>query len=185
MADYIPALEVMIRNNGGYNLIQLNDGSGGASFAGITQAAQPNWQGWELLKHHSQISALKSLVNTYYAEQFWLPVGGDNIQSQRIASTLFGLAVKKGVEQAVKMAQLVVGQRADGVMNRQTVLKLNAMDAELFVLRFAMVKAQGQSDEAMLTTMPARMMARLTKPLGYSPRPAKPCVLQNTAMQMA
>jgi|GEM_PF-1952238 len=164
MADFIPALEVMIRNEGGYNLIQRNDELGGTSFAGITSIAVPNWQGWELVERDPHHPTLISLVKSYYMEQFWQLIAGDDIQSQRIASTLFDFAVTQGVEKAVQTAQLIVGQQADGIMNQATIVKLNTMDEELFVLRYSMVKAQGRTNEVVVTKTPEKVITHLKVP---------------------
>lgn len=164
MADFIPALEVMIRNEGGYKLIQRREELGGASFAGITSKVVPNWQGWELVKQDPHHPTLISLVKSYYFDEFWLLIGGDDIQSQRVASSLFDFAVTNGVEKAVKVAQIVVGAQPDGVMNSQTLLRLNNMDEELFVLRYAMGKVQRFTDEHIYTKNPRQVLARMKSP---------------------
>ena len=181
MADFIPALEVLIRNEGGYNLIQRKEELGGASFAGITSIDVPHWQGWELAKRDPHHPTLISLVKSYYYDQFWLLIHGDDIRSQRIASALFDFAVTNGVEKAVKHAQLVVGLPSNGVMNHKAVALLNSMDEELFVLRYSMVKAQSCTSEVVVSKTPEGVLTRLTLSLNHRNRVGTR-VLQNIAV---
>lgn len=161
MADFIPALEVMIRNEGGYKLIKRREEFGGSSFAGITSKVLPNWRGWELIEKDPHHPTLISLVKSYYFEQFWQMVGGDEIRSQRVASSLFDFAVTNGVEKAVKVAQMVVGTRLDGEMGEKTLKQLNAMDEELFVLRYSMGKVQRFTEEHIFAKDPSRALSRM------------------------
>ena len=45
MADFQPAFEKMIRNEGGYTLHNVASDRGGQTFAGIARNFHPNWPG--------------------------------------------------------------------------------------------------------------------------------------------
>ena len=46
MADFLPAYEAMIRNEGGYVLHDVPGDRGGMTYAGIARNMNPQWPGW-------------------------------------------------------------------------------------------------------------------------------------------
>lgn len=47
MAEFTPAFEEMIRNEGGYILHNVAGDHGGDTYAGIARRFHPDWPGWQ------------------------------------------------------------------------------------------------------------------------------------------
>ena len=137
MADFLPAFETMIRNEGGYVLHNMPGDNGGMTYAGIARNMQPQWPGWALIDRGHDVPA--QLVRDFYKRDFWDPIRGDELQHQAIASAIFDFHVNTG-KPARTLAQLVVGLTPDGQFGDKTVQALNATDPEKFVLAYALAK---------------------------------------------
>jgi lysozyme family protein len=83
-------------------------------------------------------------VRDWYHTNYWLPISGDHLIHQAVASSIFNFAVNSSAPGrpavAVKLAQLVVGSTPDGSLGSRTVAALNAIDPEKFVMAYALVK---------------------------------------------
>lgn len=144
MADFLPAFESMIRNEGGYKLHTVAGDRGGMTYAGIARNAWPNWGGWRDLDHGENPDTEK--VREFYKVNFWDRVRGDDIESQAIASSLFDFAVNAGVSTAIKLAQLVVGATPDGALGPKTLVAMNAHNPDLFRANYALAKVARYRD---------------------------------------
>lgn len=141
MADFQPAYEIMIRNEGGYTHHKVSGDRGGQTYAGIARNFHSDWQGWSLIDNNDLDNPkLTQLVFEFYKQKFWDKVKGDQIKSQRIAQTLFDFSVNAGVKTASKLAQIVVGATPDGIIGEKSLEKINAADEELFVTKYALAK---------------------------------------------
>ena len=137
MADFLPAYEAMIRNEGGYVLHDVPGDRGGQTYAGIARNMNPRWPGWALIDRGQDVPA--QLVREFYKINFWDPIQGDRITSQVIAQTIFDFHVNAGAV-ARKLAQLVVGATPDGIIGDKTLAALNAYDEDRFVMAYALAK---------------------------------------------
>ena len=137
MADFAPAYEAMIRNEGGYVLHDVPSDRGGQTYAGIARNMNPRWAGWVLIDRGQDVPA--QLVREFYKTNFWDSIQGDRITSQVIAQTIFDFHVNAGAV-ARKLAQLVVGATPDGAIGDKTLAALNAYDEERFVMAYALAK---------------------------------------------
>lgn len=142
MADFQPAYERMIVNEGGYVLHQVQGDRGGLTYAGIARNMNPQWPGWAHVDRGD--TPPSQLVRDFYLAGYWQPLRGDEINEQRVAETLFDFAVNTSSPGrpavAVKLAQVVVGTTPDGVVGPKTLQALNFMDPELFLARYALAK---------------------------------------------
>lgn len=138
MADFVPAFEVMIRNEGGYRLTDTQGDRGGQTYAGIARTRWPAWPGWTAIDRGEIPES--ALVREFYLAQFWLPIKGDDIQAKDVAATVFDFAVNAGTAIAVKLAQIVAGATPDGKMGPKTLAALNAIDPHEFKLAYALAK---------------------------------------------
>ncbi len=146
MADFLPAFESMIRNEGGYVLHDVAGDRGGMTYAGIARNMNPQWPGWALIDAKRDVPA--QMVRDFYKAGYWDPIRGDDIQHQAIAQTIFDFAVNTG-KPARTLAQVVVGVTPDGSFGDKTVAALNAADPEKFVLAYAIAKAKRYVDIVM------------------------------------
>jgi lysozyme family protein len=141
MADFGPAFEKMIQNEGGYRLVDVPADRGGQTYAGIARNFHPDWQGWRYIDNNDlQNLRLSSLVRDFYKAQFWDRVSGDKITKQAIAETIFDFGVNAGTMTAAKLAQIVVGSVPDGRIGLVTIEKLNEVEDAIFVMKYAFAK---------------------------------------------
>jgi lysozyme family protein len=133
MANYLKAFERLMGDEG----IVLTDtphDRGGQTFAGVTRKNHPDWQGWKYIDAGSLPPI--DMVRNFYNE-YWHRVRGDEIISQRVAEVLFGQHVNMGAN-AIKLMQTSLGVIADGVVGPKTLNALNAMDEEMFLMRYSL-----------------------------------------------
>ena len=137
MADFQPAFERVIRDEGGYVLHNVPGDRGGQTYAGIARNMHPKWPGWAAIDAGSTPPA--QMVRDFYKLNFWDDIRGDALTHQAIASDIFNFYVNTG-RPAKVLAQLVVGVTPDGAIGPRTVAALNAADPEKFVLAYAIAK---------------------------------------------
>lgn len=138
MAEFLPAFERMILNEGGYVLHHVKGDSGGQTYAGIARNHHPLWPGWQYIDGRDTPPA--GLVRDFYRAHFWAPIQGDRLSSQSVARTLFDFAVNAGPATAARLAQVVAGVTPDGKIGPRSIEALNAIDPELFLARYTLAK---------------------------------------------
>jgi lysozyme family protein len=142
MADFNPAFEKMISDEGGYQLTDIPGDRGGQTYAGIARKPNPNWAGWDLVDRKEMGGQLTSMVREFYRQNYWDRIKGDQISDQQIAETIFNFAVNTGTGVAIKLAQVIVGATPDGGIGPKTVELLNRCTSEKFVPTYALAKIQ-------------------------------------------
>jgi lysozyme family protein len=162
MADFLPAFNITMQNEGGY-ANNPND-SGGETWRGIARNYWPNWGGWPIV---DQIVAtnpanlnqalfadtsLNAMVEQFYQENFWNPVGLPDINCQQTANQLFDIAVNMGISTAGRILQegintLTTNQIAvDGTVGPLTIQAANSLnDEELYNAVCALRKQRYES----------------------------------------
>lgn len=148
MSNFIEAFRKTIENEGGYT--NDPDDPGGETFKGIARKMNSKWEGWvtiDMLKRQSGFPAsadrdseLREQVGMFYLNSFWNKIGGDDIQNQQIAESVFDFAVNAGVGTSSALAQMVVGVKADGVIGPDSLTAINAFDPEHFLAAFTVAK---------------------------------------------
>lgn len=142
MADFLPAFEQMIQDEGGYMLHTIPGDRGGQTYAGIARNFNPDWEGWEFVDRRE--TPPTPMVRNWYHANYWIPIAGDHLTHQAVASSIFNFAVNSSAPGrptvAVKLAQLVAGATPDGSLGPRSVAALNAMDPEKFVMAYALAK---------------------------------------------
>lgn len=137
MADFQPAFERMIRDEGGFVLHNVPGDRGGQTYAGIARNMHPKWPGWAAIDAKNDPSA--QLVYDFYRSNFWDDIRGDQIENQAVASDIFNFYVNTG-RPAKVLAQIVAGVTPDGSFGPRTVAAINTLDPEKFVLAYALSK---------------------------------------------
>lgn len=146
MADFMPAFERMLTNEGGYVLHEVQDDKGGQTFAGIARNRWPNWSGWSIIDQGGEPQA--DLVRGFYRANFWTAMRLDEIKNQDVARMLFDFGINSGVGTAVKLAQIVAGTTPDGRMGPKTIAALNSIDPAVFVPTYSLAKIARYRDIA-------------------------------------
>lgn len=126
MADFLKALQVLLKAEGGY----VNDpaDAGGETNYGITKKSYP----MEDIKHITM-----DRVKDIYKRDYWDKVKGDEIKDQKSALMIFDFAVNAGVNTAVKLLQSILGLTQDGILGPMSIFSLNAADPVLFLREYA------------------------------------------------
>ena len=148
MADFNPAFEKMIHDEGGFQLTDIPGDRGGQTYAGIARKPNPDWAGWQFIDRKDFGSATQ-LVREFYKVNFWDRIRGDELTNQAIAETIFNFAVNTGVGVASKLAQLIVGVTPDGAIGAKSLERLNICTAEKFLPAYALAKIQRYVDICM------------------------------------
>lgn len=140
MADFNPAFEKMLHDEGGMQLTDIPGDRGGMTYAGIARNANPQWVGWPLVDRKEFGGSLTSLVRDFYRQNYWDRIRGDEIRDQQIAETIFNFGVNTGVGVAVKLAQVIIGAVPDGGIGPKTVELLNRCTPQNFMASYALAK---------------------------------------------
>jgi len=144
MANFQQAFQRVTRNEGIYSKDKTD--SGGETVLGISRNNWPKWEGWAIVdtlsapKEMATHPKLQNLVQSFYLNNFWNTIKGDQINSQIIASSVFDFAVNSGVKTSVKLAQETVGVTADGIIGANTLRAINSVDERLFIAEFKLAK---------------------------------------------
>jgi len=140
MAEFRHIFEKTLANEGGYVLHEVPGDKGGMTYAGISRRHWPDWEGWKYIDvdmgsfHHSA----QRCVEKFYHLKFWSLVGGNLIDYDSIAYSIYDFAVNVGVKTAVKMIQKCLGVKADGVMGPITLSYINSeLDPDILMTEFS------------------------------------------------
>ncbi|WP_028312000.1 glycoside hydrolase family 108 protein [Derxia gummosa] len=148
MADFDKALALTLKAEGGYS--KDPDDPGGETWKGIARNRQPRWPGWALIdaaKNQASFPAnldqnadLQELVRTFYRNEFWNRIHGDDIAQQEVAEAIFDFGVNAGAALSVRLAQAAVQAEVDGAVGGDTLARLNAVEPHAFLALFTVAK---------------------------------------------
>lgn len=135
MAEFTNALKRSIGYEGGYSNVE--DDSGGITYAGITQRNFPNLKLWDLLKPFEPLkyneivsdTAIQSEVASFYLTNFWNKMSGNLWTSQRCAELFFDWFINSA-SVATKKLQGVLNIAADGIFGSGTLVAVNACNED-------------------------------------------------------
>jgi len=113
----------VLKHEGGYSNV-LGD-AGGETNHGITEV---------VARRHGYVGEMRDLplgvAAAIYRQDYW---HFDGIHDQGIATKIFDLAVNMGVGSAVRMAQRVLSEHADGIYGPATEAAINGADPVLLM----------------------------------------------------
>jgi len=160
MADFEKAFDIVqkLEYSDCSNALHRNPGEDGYTFMGIYQKAHPNSPIWKEMKNYfrmvrvhgeptknqlREVSRLmcgngKALdeVRRIYKKEYWDRARLDEVKDQKIAEEIFVFGVNAGMDRAIKLAQKIVGVKADGVVGPKTLASLNSYNGNLFDILF-------------------------------------------------
>lgn len=134
MAEFIPAIQYVLTNEGGYS--DNPKDPGGATNFGILQ------RDWPEVKI---ASITKDQAIAWYQPNYWNKAPYVQLTSQEIATKLLDTHVNCGLATAVKLAQQALGflpQSIDGQMGPMTVAALNKANETAFLATFVTLLTQ-------------------------------------------
>lgn len=129
---------IIVEHEGGYKLTDIKGDRGGQTYAGIARKPNPDWDGWRDVD--AKRTPSKESVHRFYRARFWDPCKCDEIQSPKVATSIFDFAINSGTETAKRLAQKAAMVESDGSFGPVTLRALNLINAELFMYRFAIQK---------------------------------------------
>lgn len=96
-----------ISKEGGYKLVDVPGDRGKQTYAGISRRYHPNWPGWELVDRGQ--TPPQEMVQTFYVEQFWIPLGLDLLHPHfpALAAVAYEFATMAGIGDARLLLGLV------------------------------------------------------------------------------
>jgi lysozyme family protein len=124
-ADFKKALELTLKNEGGY--VNNSIDHGGETYRGITRHFYPKWKGWKIVdsvklrlgykkiincsvkvrrtvnKSLANVQSLYPLIEKFYKKEFWDPLNLDKQEDQVLANMIFDSAVNLGIPATKKL----------------------------------------------------------------------------------
>lgn len=131
MASFEQAIVPVLQHEGGY-VNHPNDPGGETNF-GISRRSYPGLDIENLTQEEAR---------AIYRRDFWLPIRGEDIRSQDVASNLLDFAVNAGVGRASKAIQRLVGVAQDGKIGPVTLAAINGQDGLNLNLRLALLRIE-------------------------------------------
>ena len=121
MAEFIPAIRVVLRHEGGYSNNPRD--RGGETNFGISKRSYPRLD----IK-----SLTRAEAKAIYRRDFWRPGRFGSIRSQTVATKAFDMAVNMGRKRAAKILQSAVNElggrlKVDGVIGPRTLRGTNSL----------------------------------------------------------
>lgn len=132
-SDFLRALTVVLRNEGGY--VDHPDDPGGATFRGVTQGTYDAFrsEAGESTQDVSQIE--DNEMREIYLSCYWVPAHCGE-WPWPLDLHVFDAAVNHGPKQAIRLLQKAVGASVDGIVGPQTRRKVEEADVDEAVRRF-------------------------------------------------
>lgn len=126
MAKFEDSIDFVLANEGGYQHDET-DLSKGATKFGVTEATLIRWLGHHV--SHEDVAAIDiDEAKKIYRALYWKPMLLDYCDNQAIATCLFDMAVNQGVEHAIKIGTLAIGD-AGGVIPRLPCLLIESANS--------------------------------------------------------
>ena len=142
MADFNPAFDYVLAEEGGWQITNHASDKGGMTFAGVSRRFNPDWTGWNLIDQGASEADtdLQARVRWLYRENYWNPLSLDKVEQDGIALDAFSCAILSGPTTASILAQIACGAKPDGRIGPVTLAAINDMDLEVWDLRFCMAR---------------------------------------------
>ena len=148
MADFATAMTAVLKTENNY--IKDANKPDTEIYQGISRLHNPEWPGWKRIDlaktrpgfplNLKEDTELARLVMEHYRIYYWDQIKGNEIADQEIAEAIFDCAVNSGPRTSAKLAQAVVQAKVDGVINPQSLEKINQSDRRTFLTLFALAR---------------------------------------------
>lgn len=136
MADFLKSFNRCLEWEG-WEVELVPGDKGGYTCCGITQAYNPQWIGFEILKKNGgkiDDEVKKAVMSFYMAEYNKLRLA--ELESQAIADQIYQAYINVG-NKAVRWAQEIAGVTPDGVIGTMSIHALNDYDEWMFTNKYA------------------------------------------------
>lgn len=134
MANFLTAYKKTGGWEGGWNHIAGD--RGGETYKGIARKFWPKWDGWKIIDEYKKTHKLKNgdfiknsdldqLVLDFYKKEFWDVVGGDKIEDQNTANTLYDFGVNAGYGRSIQNIEIVLAMKPTGRISAKLLERIN------------------------------------------------------------
>ncbi len=134
MSNASEAIRKVILAEGGSKFTNDPDDSGGPTKYGITLATLSEYRGYKCsiddVKNMSEAEAI-----AIYKKNYWDKLKGD-LLPYSISYTMFNYGVNRGIGNAVKLAQEVLGLAVDGVLGPNTLNAIKGTNLNTFISKY-------------------------------------------------
>ena len=151
---FTTALEWVLDHEGGWTLTCDPDDRGGMTYAGISRAANPDWDGWPLIDARLQgrnvagrrlrieDPELTRRTAARYRGRYWSPIEGNALSkiSPRLARAVFSSAVLSHPRTTARLLQIAAEVEPDGHVGPVTLAALTQENEKLVLARFALAR---------------------------------------------
>ncbi len=173
MADYLPAINYVLPNEGGYS----NDPAdpGGATKFGILQR---DWPEVDI----ASITVEQAIA--WYQPNYWNKAPYSALTNQQVASKLFDMHVNCGLKTAVMVAQQALGfsvADVDGNFGPATLAAINAADPSSFLAQVIILLDQHYNHLVQLHSGLQKFLGGWIARAGRLPAPSRAASMPATA----
>lgn len=131
MAKFEIAYKKTNRNEGGWN--HTPGDNGGETYCGIARKFWPQWAGWKIVDENKPLKKgevinnmqLENLKKQFYKVNFWDKIGGDEIEFQDTADTLYDFGVNANYPPSIKNIQKALGLTQSGKITAKLIEAIN------------------------------------------------------------
>lgn len=111
-SNFLACLEKTLGHEGGYSFDPTD--LGGETYKGISRRHWPAWIGWYTVDQWKKsgkvgdlwtLLPIRTAVSSFYRENFWGRIAGDELPDNDVAAEMFDSAVNCGVSRAVQFLQ--------------------------------------------------------------------------------
>lgn len=146
MANYNQAIEIILKNEGGYQEHPNDKGNYNSKGLlvgtnhGISAPTLERWKGRTITQIEMKQLSLRE-AKEIYKKYYWLPIWGENILDQDNAEIIFDHSVNAGVGSASILVQKTLNGIGsflvlDGAIGKKTITELNKTNQHIFFNEF-------------------------------------------------
>ena len=142
MANYNKAIQIVLKNEGGYQKHPNDKGNYNSKGIlvgtnhGISAKTLEKWKAYPVQENDMRDLSLTEAKEIYY-KYYWLPIQGNAINDQDNAELIFDHSVNAGVGGASKLVQRTINHlganlSVDGAIGNKTIYELNRVNQPAF-----------------------------------------------------
>lgn len=148
MAEFLEAYKFSKIAEGGYSNRAAD--KGGETYAGISRKWHPTWPGWAIIDRLKPLKQgqiiknnveLESALRIFYQQNFWTPMKGNSMDSQRIATFTYDWMLTSW-DDAIKALQKAVEVPMDSKIGPATLAAVNAANEETLLQKLKGLRKQ-------------------------------------------
>lgn len=122
MSNFNKAMKLLLTHEGGY--VDNPEDKGGPTNRGVTQKDLSEHLGRPVSKEDVELMGINTVLDIY-RKNYWDALKLDQVDSEKLSSVIFDLAVLKGIRTVVKELQDILAVKPDGLIGPDTLKAIN------------------------------------------------------------